>query len=151
MRTSDILTQPLGLQQVDMPLAEGQARGEQVPTPVAPDAIARAPRWIRICAIDDIPQLGARVVRRTGEPNVAVFRTADKLFALTDRCPHRGGPLSQGIVFGERVACPLHNTCVDLDSGCAVAPDKGQVQTYGVRVEDGAVYVDLPAHTDARG
>jgi len=109
-------------------------------------------RWIRICAVDEIPQLGARVITRKGEPNVAVFRTADdKLFALADRCPHRGGPLSQGIVFGERVACPLHNTCVDLSSGCAVAPDTGQVKRYGVRVDDGAVYVDLEVPVDGHG
>jgi nitrite reductase (NADH) small subunit len=109
----------------------------------------RASRWIRICAVDEIPQLGARVVRRKGEANVAVFRTADdKLFALADQCPHRGGPLSQGIVYGDRVACPLHNTCVDLASGCAVAPDKGQVQSFAVRVEDGAVHVDLPVKAD---
>jgi nitrite reductase (NADH) small subunit len=77
---------------------------------------------------------------------VAIFRTAtDRLFALADRCPHRGGPLSQGIVFGERVACPLHNTCVELDSGCAVAPDKGEVAIFIVKVTEGIVYVDLPA------
>ena len=145
MRTSDILTQPLGLQQVDMPAGHA----EKVHAPEAP-AAPGVQRWIRICAVDEIPQLGARVVKRKGEANVAVFRTADdKLFALTDSCPHRGGPLSQGIVFGERVACPLHNTCVDLSSGCAVAPDTGQVQSYGVRVEDGAVYVDLEVPADA--
>ncbi len=117
----------------------GEGRGEGKP----------ANQWIRICTLDDIPQLGARVIRRKGEANVAVFRTADdKLFALADQCPHRGGPLSQGIVFGERVACPLHNTCVDLASGCAVAPDKGQVQSFAVRVEDGAVHVDLPVKLD---
>jgi len=107
-------------------------------------------RWTRICSVDDIPQLGARVLRRAQGPNVAVFRTAaDKLFALADRCPHRGGPLSQGIVFGERVACPLHNTCVELDSGCAVAPDKGRVQSFSVKVDAGIVYVDLEAHPAA--
>ncbi|HYH40903.1 MAG TPA: nitrite reductase small subunit NirD [Burkholderiales bacterium] len=145
MRTSDILTQPLGLQQVDVPAAHGQAdsASKVTATPVEQ-------RWIRICTVDEIPQLGARVVTRKGEPNVAVFRTADdKLFALADSCPHRGGPLSQGIVFGERVACPLHNTCVDLSSGCAVAPDTGQVQRYGVRVDAGAVYVDLEIPVDA--
>jgi nitrite reductase (NADH) small subunit len=100
--------------------------------------------WTRICASEDIPRLGARVVRRGIAPNVAIFRTAeDKFFGLADRCPHRGGPWSQGIVFGERVACPLHNTCVDLDTGCAVAPDKGEVQGFDVKVTDGHVYVDL--------
>ena len=101
-------------------------------------------RWTRICALDDIPRLGARVVRREVAPNVAVFRTADdKFFALADRCPHRGGPLSQGIVFGQRVACPLHNTCVELDTGCAVAPDTGEVQSFAVKVTAGNIYVDL--------
>ena len=139
MRTTDILTQPLALQQKEMP-----------PSPSGHDSDAAAPlaggsRWLRICRVDEIPRLGARVVRREHGPNVAVFRTAtDKLFALADRCPHRGGPLSQGIVFGERVACPLHNTCVELDSGCAVPPDKGEVQSFAVRVTEDAVYVDLP-------
>ena len=106
--------------------------------------------WTRICGVDEIPRLGARVVRCGKAPNIAVFRTAsDQLFALDDRCPHRGGPLSQGIVYGERVACPLHNTSVELDSGCAVAPDKGRVQKYAVKVDDGMVYVDLAAHADA--
>jgi nitrite reductase (NADH) small subunit len=106
--------------------------------------------WTRICAIEDIPRLGARVVRRAEGPNVAVFRTAaDKFFALADRCPHRGGPLSQGIVYGERVACPLHNTCIELDSGCAVAPDKGKVRRYAVKVDAGFVYLDLDGDADA--
>jgi nitrite reductase (NADH) small subunit len=101
-------------------------------------------QWTRICRLDDIPPLGARVVLRDAGPNAALFRTATgRLFALADRCPHRGGPLSQGIVFGERVACPLHNTCVELATGCAVAPDKGTVQTFPVRVTDGDVYIDL--------
>lgn len=147
MRTSDILTQPPGTQQVEMPPARGHENHE-----ACRDAAPEDERWIRICTVDEIPQLGARVIRRKGEANVAVFRTADdKLFALADQCPHRGGPLSQGIVFGERVACPLHNTCVDLASGCAVAPDKGQVQSFAVRVEHGAVHVDLPVKADVVG
>ena len=117
---------------------------------VTPFLQEREARWTRICEIDEIPRLGARVVRRAAGPNVAIFRTGeDKLFALADRCPHRGGPLSQGIVFGERVACPLHNTCVELDSGCAVAPDKGRVQRYPVRIDGAVVFVDLEVHADA--
>jgi len=109
-----------------------------------------SPRWTRICEIDEIPRLGARVVRRAAGHNIAIFRTGeDKLFALADRCPHRGGPLSQGIVFGERMACPLHNTCVELDSGCVVAPDKGRVQRYPVRIDGGVVFLDLEVHADA--
>ncbi len=105
-----------------------------------------APGFVRVCAVDDIAPLGARVVRRPGHPDgdVAVFRTAgDRVFALADRCPHKGGPLSQGIVFGERVACPLHNWSIELASGEAVAPDAGCARRYAVRVEDGIVYVGI--------
>ena len=106
----------------------------------------RKARWVRVCTADDIPRLGARVLRRAAGPNIAIFRTAaDDFFALADRCPHRGGPLSQGIVFGDRVACPLHNTCVELQSGSAVAPDKGQVERFPIKIEAGAVYVDVGA------
>ena len=100
--------------------------------------------WKVICSVDDIPVLGSRVVQRSEQPNVAVFRnTEDRVFALLDRCPHKGGPLSQGIVFGERVACPLHNWNIELQSGCAVAPDEGCTQSFSVKVEQGNVYLDL--------
>ena len=101
--------------------------------------------WTRVCRVEDIPCPGARAVRREGAPAVAVFRTAsNRFYALVDRCPHRGGPLSQGTVYGERVACPLHNTRVDLASGVAVAPDKGCVETFAVKVEKNVVYIELP-------
>ncbi len=64
--------------------------------------------WRLICKLDDIPQLGSRVVQRQGGGDIAVFRNAgDEVFALHDKCPHKGGPLSQGIVHGKRVTCPL--------------------------------------------
>lgn len=101
-------------------------------------------QWKVICKIEDIPVLGARVVHRDTQPNVAIFRNSeDKVFALLDRCPHRGGPLSQGIVFGERVACPLHNWNIDLGSGCADAPDEGCTKKFSVRIDEGQVYLDL--------
>ena len=82
--------------------------------------------WKKICLVTDIPVLGSRRVSRTQGIDVAVFRNdADVVFALLDRCPHKGGPLSQGIVFGESVACPLHNWTIDLNGGCAKAPDEG--------------------------
>ena len=94
---------------------------------------------IDIGAAEDIPRLGARVVR-AGELQIAVFRTADDAyFALDDRCPHRGGPLSQGIVHGHKVTCPLHNFVIELASGEAVAPDKGCVRRHEVQVEGGRV------------
>jgi nitrite reductase (NADH) small subunit len=100
----------------------------------------------QVCRLGEIPALGARVVARPDHPdgNVAVFRTADdRVFAVLDRCPHKGGPLSQGIVFGDRVACPLHNWSIDLATGCAVPPDVGCARRFPVNVEDGVVYVDL--------
>ncbi|MBP6336930.1 MAG: Rieske 2Fe-2S domain-containing protein, partial [Vitreoscilla sp.] len=79
--------------------------------------------WTPICRVEDIPQLGSRRVAREKGAAVALFRTgSDKVFALLDRCPHKGGPLSQGIVFGESVACPLHNWNIALCDGVAAAP-----------------------------
>lgn len=99
--------------------------------------------WQFICRVDDIPVLGARVVKRQATSDVAVFRnTEDKIFALLDRCPHKGGPLSQGIVFGEKVACPLHNWNIELPTGCAVSPDEGCTQKFSVKVEADQVYLD---------
>jgi nitrite reductase (NADH) small subunit len=95
---------------------------------------------MRVCRLDDIPRLGARRIQRHDGKVVAIFRTAsDAVFALRDQCPHKGGPLSQGIVFGESVACPLHNWCIDLKSGAAAAPDEGCVERFEVRVVDGEV------------
>jgi nitrite reductase (NADH) small subunit len=96
--------------------------------------------WKAICRVDDIPVLGARRVRRPAGVDVAVFRTSDdRVFALLDRCPHKGGPLSQGIVFGDHVACPLHNWAISLVDGQARAPDVGCSTQFAVRVEDGTV------------
>ena len=99
--------------------------------------------WQRICRVDEIPVLGARRVSRSGGTDVAVFRNAeDKVFALLDRCPHKGGPLSQGIVFGDGVACPLHNWTIGLADGQARAPDQGCTARFTVQVEAGVVYLD---------
>lgn len=101
--------------------------------------------WTDILDVNDIPALGARVVRHGGL-DIAVFRTAgDEVFALEDRCPHKGGPLSQGIVHGRKVACPMHNWNIELDSGCAVAPDRGCAREFPVKVEDGRVWLDFAA------
>jgi nitrite reductase (NADH) small subunit len=99
--------------------------------------------WKPICRVDDIPVLGARRVQRAQGLEVAVFRTeAGEVFALLDRCPHKGGPLSQGIVFGTHVACPLHNWTIGLCDGQALAPDEGCTPKFAVKVEDGVVYLD---------
>ncbi len=99
--------------------------------------------WKPICRVDDIPVLGARRVQRAQGLEVAVFRTeANEVFALLDRCPHKGGPLSQGIVFGNSVACPLHNWTIGLCDGQAQAPDEGCTPKFAVKVEDGQVFLD---------
>jgi nitrite reductase (NADH) small subunit len=100
--------------------------------------------WKVFCTIDDIPVLGSRRIARAGSTDVAIFRnTEDKVFALLDRCPHKGGPLSQGIVFGESVACPLHNWTIELTDGCARAPDVGCTQKFSVKVEAREVMLDV--------
>ena len=74
---------------------------------------------------------------------MALFRNAeDQVFALLDRCPHKGGPLSQGIVFGTSVACPLHNWTIGLGDGCAKAPDQGCATRFAVKVEGDEVSLD---------
>ncbi|MFO1109867.1 MAG: nitrite reductase small subunit NirD [Bradyrhizobium sp.] len=99
--------------------------------------------WIEIGALKDIPRLGSRVVR-TASGDIAVFRTeSDEVFALDDRCPHKGGPLSQGIVHNRRVTCPLHNFVIELDSGRAVAPDEGCTHVHAAKVENGIVWLSV--------
>jgi nitrite reductase (NADH) small subunit len=99
--------------------------------------------WKVLCRVDDIPVLGSRRVARPRGLDVAVFRNdQDQVFALLDRCPHKGGPLSQGIVFGTRVACPLHNWTIGMDDGCAKAPDSGCTPKFSVKVEGGVVHLD---------
>jgi nitrite reductase (NADH) small subunit len=98
--------------------------------------------WIPICQVADIPSLGARRVTREQGIAVAVFRNAsDGVFALLDRCPHKGGPLSQGIVFENTVACPLHNWQIALSDGCAKAPDEGCTPAFACKVENGRVFL----------
>lgn len=101
--------------------------------------------FIAIGEIDDIPRRGARCVN-TAFGRIAVFRTAeDDVFAMDDRCPHKGGPLSEGMVHGRAVTCPLHNFVISLESGAALGADEGEVQTYPVRVEDGRLFIALSA------
>lgn len=109
--------------------------------------LRRAPApsgWKRVCALDEIPVLGSRVVRSERHGNIAVFRNAeDEVFAVHDQCPHKGGPLSQGIVHGRQVTCPLHGLKIQLESGEAVAPDTGCTRLFQVKVEDGEVFLSL--------
>ncbi len=104
---------------------------------------APATQWLPICLVQDIPALGARRVARAAGLPVAVFRAdGDQVFALLDRCPHKGGPLSQGIVHGTQVACPLHNWNIQLANGKAVEPDEGCTPSFACKVEGGTIYLD---------
>jgi len=99
--------------------------------------------WTEVVALENIPRLGARVIT-TDTMKVAVFRTAsDEVFAMKDECPHKQGPLSQGIVHGSSVTCPLHNWKIDLASGEAQGPDEGCANVFPTKVENGVVFIDL--------
>jgi len=101
--------------------------------------------WHDIGELRDIPLRGSRVVR-TPQGCIAVFRTAaNEAFAIEDRCPHKGGPLSQGIVHGNAVTCPLHNWVIDLASGEAQGADQGSVRRIPVQVEAGRLLLDIAA------
>ena len=108
------------------------------------DGMAQVSRWTVIGQLGDIPRQGARVVA-SAAGDIAVFRALDDtVFAVEDSCPHKGGKLSQGIVHGHAVTCPLHNWVFDLQNGEAAAPDVGCVKRFAVRVEDGRVLLSLP-------
>ena len=99
--------------------------------------------WKQVATLEDIPPLGSRVVKSV-QGDIALFRTAeDEVFALLDRCPHKGGHLSQGIVFGKKVACPLHGWHIGLEDGVAVAPDEGCAASFPVKLEGGKVFISL--------
>ncbi len=100
--------------------------------------------WRDVGAVGDVPRLGSRVVE-TPSGDIAVFRAADDtVFALRDSCPHKQGKLSQGIVHGHRVTCPLHNWVIELADGQAVEPDEGCAGVIPVRVEAGRILLSVP-------
>ena len=105
--------------------------------------------WTEISKLEDIPRLGSRILK-TDTMNIALFRTAtDEVFAIRDECPHKHGPLSQGIVHGSSVTCPLHNWKIDLASGEALGPDEGCTNTFETKIEDGRVFLALAAANEA--
>lgn len=100
--------------------------------------------WKKICALGDVPALGARVVDSASHGRIAVFRSAaDEVFAVLDKCPHKAGPLSQGIVHGDTVTCPLHSWKIQLRDGQVVPPDVGCVKHFATRVDNGEVFLAL--------
>ena len=99
--------------------------------------------WTKICPLSEIPKLGARVVR-TKDVEIGVFRTEDdRVFAVNNTCPHKGGPLSQGIVYGDKVACPLHSWKISLVDGKAEEPDIGETTCFNTKIEDGIVFLEV--------
>lgn len=97
--------------------------------------------WIDIGSVEDMPLRGSRCVN-TPTGRIGVFRTADgRVFAIRNECPHRGGPLSEGIVHGASVTCPLHNWVISLETGLAQGADEGRVETIPVRIERGRVLI----------
>ena len=106
--------------------------------------------WVKVAPFDEIPKLGARVVRTKDseqkEFDIGVFRTEDdRIFAINNMCPHKGGPLSQGIVYGDKVACPLHSWKISLVDGKAEEPDVGETACFNTKIEGGFVYLELKA------
>ena len=105
---------------------------------------------IEVGKVDDIPQLGSRVLKRA-EGDIAVFRNSEnQVFALLNRCPHKGGPLSEGIVYGKTVTCPLHNWCIELHNGEAIAPDEGCAPSYPVKIEGNNVFLSLQQSNECK-
>ena len=99
--------------------------------------------WTEVTELTQIPVLGSRVIK-TREMDIAVFRgTNDKVYAIRDACPHKSGPLSQGIMHGTSVTCPLHNWKIDLINGEALGPDEGCTNVFPAKVEDGKVFLQL--------
>lgn len=100
-------------------------------------------QWFEVCELDEIPSQGSRIVK-TEAGCIALFRTVEnEVYALDDSCPHKQGPLSQGIVHGKSVTCPLHGWIFDLETGKAQGADEGSVKTSPVRVENGTVQIQL--------
>ena len=105
--------------------------------------------WTDITALEDIPKLGSRVLS-TDTMEIALFRTAsDEVLAMKDECQHKKGPLSQGIVHGSTVTCPMHNWKIDLASGEALGPDEGCTNVFPVKVEGGRVFLALSNDDEA--
>lgn len=104
---------------------------------------AVATTWVEIGKLQDIPRQGSRCIK-LGEMTIAVFRTVeDKVFALEDKCPHKNGPLSQGIVHDGCVTCPLHNWIISLETGEAQGADEGATKSFPVKLDGETILFDL--------
>lgn len=102
---------------------------------------------VRVGHISEFPERRGRVFRM-GELELALFRLSDgEVKAVENRCPHKNGKLSEGIVCDHHVYCPLHDWKIDLADGLVQAPDEGCVATYPVTV-DASGYVTLTLVSD---
>jgi nitrite reductase (NADH) small subunit len=103
----------------------------------------QAQQWVSVGELSDIPRQGARCVKN-GDMTIAIFRTSDdRVFALEDKCPHKNGPLSQGIVHDGCVTCPLHNWVISLETGEAQGADEGQTASFPVKLDGQTVLLGL--------
>lgn len=99
--------------------------------------------WVKIGLLSDIPLRGARCVKH-GNITIAIFRTKDdQIFALEDKCPHKNGPLSQGIVHDGCVTCPLHNWVISLSTGEAQGADEGKTLSFPIKRDGDAILLGL--------
>ena len=97
-------------------------------------------RWYPVADVGAVPvREGRRVIY--GDHEVALFNLGNEYLAVDNRCPHKQGPLADGIVAGKAVFCPLHNWKINLENGCALSGGKGQVRSYPVKILDGKVCV----------
>ena len=104
------------------------------------------PEWLDVGAVADIPLRGARTVPVAGGEEIAVFRTgSDRIYALVNSCPHKQGPLSQGIVHGDSITCPLHNWVISLATGEAQGADVGCTPTIPVKIDGGRILISRAA------
>ncbi len=102
-----------------------------------------AVKWQSICQIEEIPRLGGRTVR-AGQMEIALFRLSnDRIRAVDNRCPHKQGPLAEGIVSGDTIICPLHAQKINLETGEVLPPNSGCVKIYAVKIIDGEVLLQL--------
>ena len=97
--------------------------------------------WLDVGSVTEVPYRGSRLVA-AARGNIAIFKAFDgRVFALWDKCPHKGGPLSQGIVNGHSVTCPLHNWIIELENGEVQGPDGGCARKVPVQVDAGRIYL----------
>ena len=109
-------------------------------------------RWVRVTLAGTVPLREGRAVTLAGR-EIAIFNLGDRFLATDNRCPHKGGPLCDGIVTGASVVCPLHTWKISLETGGversgANAGAGMAIATYPVRIEDGVIALELPVEAN---